>query len=257
MKLRNLWNKQHPDVKIAGRKTRDIWKSLNKNLESVCKNELCWLQQKFVKGKVGKNLREKTFAPTHPVSWNAKKSEWLDSLDISAVMKQYESEHDDFEFLGPSPIDFDVKQGKTCVWDEICECDIKKKYNAGIHKLGFIFNLDPHYKGGSHWVSMFVDLDKNYIFFMDSNGIKVPSEIKVLANRLKAQAKEGLSKKLRFIDNAPTEHQYADGQCGMYCLFVIVQLLKGKLKPQQIKRRRITDEKMQDFRSVFYNAPEP
>ena len=80
-------------------------------------------------------------------------NEWLNSLDISRVMKQYENDYKCFDFLGPSPIDFDTfKENNECVWDEICNFDLNKSYTKGKRKFGFIFNLDPHYKGGSHWV---------------------------------------------------------------------------------------------------------
>ncbi len=45
-------------------------------------------------------------------------NEWLTSIDILNVMKQYEDKHDDFDFIGPSPIDFDThKMRGECVWD--------------------------------------------------------------------------------------------------------------------------------------------
>ena len=116
-----------------------------------------------------------------------------------------------------------------------------------------IFNLDPHYKGGSHWVSLFVDLDDNYIFFLDSNGVKIPKEIKVLVKRLQKQAKDGLHKKLKFIDNAPMEHQHENTECGIYSLYNIISLLTKKKTPHQIKRTRITDKEMEEYRSIFFN----
>ena len=37
---------------------------------------------------------------------------------------------------------------------EICNFNLNKMIKNK-KKIGFIFNLDPHTKGGSHWVSMF------------------------------------------------------------------------------------------------------
>ena len=89
---------------------------------------------------------------------------------------------------------------------------------------------------------------------MDSNGDKIPDEVKLLVNRIKQQGKEGLHKKLRFIDNAPMEHQYENTECGIYSLYTIVQLLLEKKTPQTLRRRRIPDEDMEEFRSIFFNA---
>jgi len=115
-----------------------------------------------------------------------------------------------------------------------------------------IFNLDPHYKEGSHWVAMFLDLDKNFIFFLDSNGIEIPSEINVLKNRIKKQCKDDLHKKIKFIDNAPTVHQEKDGECGMYSIYTVVMLLDEKLTPRRIKNKPISDDKMNKYRKIFY-----
>ena len=252
--LRDMWNKQHPDRKITSRKSYDIWDKLNVYLAQVCENEICWLEQKFSKGDIAKRLKKIHFAPMQPVKWKKNKNEWLNSLDITNVMKQYEHDYKDFQFLGPSPIDFDLVKDNKCIEEEICKCNVCDKYNEGINKIGFIFNLDPHYKGGSHWVSLFVNLDENYIFFLDSNGIKIPKEIKQLVNRMQKQAKEGLHKKLRFIDNAPMEHQHENTECGMYSLYNIISLLTKQKTPRQIKNKRIPDADMEEFRSIFFNA---
>ena len=59
-------------------------------------------------------------------------------------MRQYEEKYPDFEFLGPSPIDFDThKMHGECVWDELYKFSLKKTKDDGIKKVGIIFNLDP------------------------------------------------------------------------------------------------------------------
>ena len=44
-----------------------------------------------------------------PLKWKENKNEWLNTLDIEAVMKQYEKKYNNFIFIGPVPIDFDHK----------------------------------------------------------------------------------------------------------------------------------------------------
>ena len=42
-------------------------------------------------------------------------------------MKQYENVYKCFEFLGPSPIDYDTHMHNgDCVWEDLCEFNLKK-----------------------------------------------------------------------------------------------------------------------------------
>jgi hypothetical protein len=257
--MRNLWNAKHPDKQIKSKDPNGVWKKFDTYLQHVCTSESCWLKQQFIDKNIASNIFEESFTPAKPQKWKINPVEWLDSLDIEKVMHQYENENDNFEFLGPSPIDFDAiaKGGNDCVFDEICNLNIEEKYNKGIKNLGFIFNLDPHYKSGSHWVSLFVNLDTNYIFFLDTNGNYIPEQVKQLVKRIKTQCKSDLHKKMRFIDNAPRRHQHEGTECGIYCLYAIVSQLKGIHTPQWIKRNRIPDNEMKEFRDIFYTDRSP
>ena len=56
------------------------------------------------------------------------------------------------------PIDFDYKDSLgRCVSEELCNINFIKLIKKGIKFIGIVFNLDPHYKPGIHWVSMFID----------------------------------------------------------------------------------------------------
>jgi len=87
--------------------------------------------------------------------------------------------------------------------------------------LGIVFNLDKHDDPGSHWVSMFVDLEDDFIFYLDSAGEEIQPEIKALAERI---IEQGLAmpnkKKIHFYENYPVEHQMGNNECGMYALFL-------------------------------------
>ena len=82
-------------------------------------------------------------------------NEWLSSVDIESVMHQYEDIYPEFKFLGPSPIDFDSRiQFRRCVCGLKFNIDVNQLKDGKI-KIAFIFNTDPHYKSGSHWIAMF------------------------------------------------------------------------------------------------------
>ena len=190
LKLRKYWNIRHPDVEIKSKEPRKIWNMLKKYMSGTCSTEKCWLKQKFMKNKMGKELLKYTFAPSAPTTWKSNPREWLNSLDLENIMKQYERYYKNFLFIGPSPIDFDAKLvDNECVWEELCKFDLKKIIAKNKNKLGLIFNLDPHYKSGSHWVSMFINIPQRYIFYFDSNGDKMPEEIKILIERIKLSRK--------------------------------------------------------------------
>ena len=130
-KLRDLWNVRHPDAQIKTNDLKTIWAFLQENLQNVCDKESCWLNQKFVDVKTSKALSE-SFAPVAPASWKKKPTEWLSSTDILKVMKQYEKAYKCFEFMGPSPIDYDTKQiYGECVWQELCEFNLQEQIKKG------------------------------------------------------------------------------------------------------------------------------
>ena len=116
-KLRNLWNKRHPDELIQSNEPREIWNKLNEYMKHVCNKESCWLKQNFTIGNLDNELSD-SFAPESPQEWKSNPNEWLSSMDIIKVMKQYEQAYKCFEFIGPSPIDYDKKKlYGECVWD--------------------------------------------------------------------------------------------------------------------------------------------
>jgi hypothetical protein len=252
--LKNYWNKRHPDLLITTNNPREIWKLLKKYMDDVCDRESCWLKQNFIKDNLNRELTHSTFAPQSPYTWKSNKNQWLTSLDIDKVMKQYEDVYKFFEFIGPSPIDFDSHQKyNECVWEELCKFDLSNYINRGKTKIGIIFNTDPHYKEGSHWISLFINIKDKYIFYFDSNGDKIPNEIKKLIERIKSQANQlGISFKV--LDNYGVEHQRGNSECGMYSLYFIIELLNENKLPEFFLKERIDDQEMEKLRNKYFNS---
>ena len=170
-------------------------------------------------------------------------------------MKQYEKAYKCFDFIGPSPIDFDTRKlYGECVWDELCNFSVAEQMKNGKTKIGMIFNTDPHNKPGQHWISMFVNIKKKQIFFFDSVGDKPSKEIMVLVNRIKEQ---GLKMNppiiFKYDSNEGFEHQYGDTECGIYSLFFIVHMLEDKLTSHYLKTHILKDAYMNKFRKVYFN----
>lgn len=253
-KLRDLWNARHPDVLIKSNDVKDIWVSLKNYMANTCNKESCWLKQGFVDGKLNSEL-ETSFAPESPKEWKKNPNEWLSSVDILSVMKQYEKQYKCFEFIGPSPIDYDThKLYGECVWEELCHFNLQSQIDSGKTKIGVIFNLDPHYLGGSHWVSMFINIKKKRIFYFDSAGEKIPTRIMNFANTVISQGKTTVPKiNFMFDQNYPVEHQYGNTECGVYGLFFIVHMLEDKITSHYLKNHILKDDYMQKFRQIYFN----
>ena len=116
-----------------------------------------------------------------------KKTKQAPKINMS---KTLESAYSNFAFIGPSPIDFDTpKVYNTCVWDELCKFDLAKYIKRGKRKIGNIFNVDPHYKEGSHWTALYIDIHKQYIFYFNSTGEKVLPPIKKFIKRVIKQGR--------------------------------------------------------------------
>jgi hypothetical protein len=254
IKLRDLWNERHPDNQIKTNKTQEIHKKLANNLSNVCNKESCWLKQKFTQHKLDEQFSD-SFAPESPDEWKENPNEWLTSSDIINVMKQYEKAYKCFDFIGPSPIDFDTKKMfGECVWEELCNFNLAEQIKNGKTKIGMIFNTHPHTKPGEHWLSMFINIKKGKIFFFDSVGYKIPDKIMILVNRIIEQG-NNLNPKINFIfdQNYPVEHQYENTECGMYSLYFIIHMLEDKITEHYLKTHILKDEYIEKFRKIYFN----
>jgi len=271
VKIKDEYNKSKPESqKIKDTDYNAIWHQLKKRLV-FCKKEKCWLNQ--IKNTELKNqIDQYIFAPKQPPEWKENPNAWLSNFDILAVLKQYEEAYPAFEFIGPTPIDFDTRlpdQGEEkCVTQDLCNFSLKQQIERGKRKIGICFNLSPHNSGGSHWVSLFIDLDDTHIYYMDSNGFKPPKEIKVFIDRVIKQGAE-LTPPIDFkITTNNIEHQSGNTECGMYSLFFITTMLVGqveiddthKIKNMRLKDKirlfssvRIPDSYVQQLRNTFFN----
>ena len=252
IELKELWNMRHPDKMINTNNPKEIWDYLRQYMKGICNKESCWLKQNFISSnKITSFIDE--FAPLSPKEWKTNPNEWLSSVDITSVMKQYEKAYKCFEFFGPSPIDFDSKLlDNKCVWDDICNLNLEDQIKRGKTKLGFIFNTDPHYKSGQHWISLFINIKKGKIFFFDSAGNKIPPQIQKLVDKVTQQGKQ-LKIKMIFDQNYPVEHQYGNTECGVYSIYFIVHMLEDTVTGYYLKNHVLKDKYMQKFRKLYFN----
>lgn len=165
---------------------------------SSCQNALCmkeWAntmakhnQQSSVLDLSTNRLLGKYLKPTQPQEWEEKQNTWLNTLDINAVMKQYEDKYKDFYYVGAVPNDFDTILSGKCVDEKLCKINVADLYSKGKRKIGVVFNTDPSTQGGSHWISLFMSLDNGGICYIDSTGNPPSREVTQLMIRLQNQA---------------------------------------------------------------------
>jgi len=265
LELKKSFNDNHKDNKIYAHKPKDIWREL-KNKIKDCNREDCWLKE--LKDKTRKELlSEQLFAPKQPSKWKDHPNTWLSNVDILKVLKQYEGAYPEFEFIGPTPIDFDSKPevyNNQCVWKDLCAFNLKDKIGKK-KKIGIIFNLDKHNEPGSHWTSLFIDLEKDFVFYLDSAGDKMPGEVDVLVKRIIEQGLYlDIPKKMTFYENYPFVHQEENTECGMYSLYFIITMLTNKKKDVEFKtisdkinyflKTKIKDDEAFNYRKIYFNV---
>lgn len=267
--IKKEFNKVNPpNNRINSDNIKEIWYELKKKM-NCNKNSFddCWYNK--IKNIELRNKIEKyIFAPTHPKSWNKNPNEWLSNYDILKILKQYEITYPYFKFFEPTTIDFDLKLSKNrCISDELCNINIIDYIRNKKSEFGFIFNLDTHEGGGTHWVSLYFSFTDKYIFYFNSSGESIPKEIRDLKNRIIKQINDKTSEIIKFYQNAPYDHQKGNNECGMYSLYFITTMLTKKIDNKLVDistlikyfkgkyNGRITDKKMNDMRWNLFNSP--
>lgn len=204
------------------------------------------------------SLARKYLRPPAPKAWISDPDMWLDSNNIADVMNQYEvaltkDGKKEFEFMGPFPIDFAApdpynRSGeKKCLQREICEIRVEKAIANGVKSIGIVYNLDPHYKSGSHWVANYIDLVHHVCYYFDSYGIEPPPQVATFMKWLTTQDPK---MKLQY---SKRQLQHKNTECGMFCIYVIIRLLEGD-EFVEITRRKPKDEDMLDDRNWVFST---
>jgi hypothetical protein len=206
-------------------------------------------------------LAQMYLRPPMPESWNRTDGNdetigWLDSQNIRDVMKQYEEAFPKFKFYGPYPIDFAAPEdssakskgsSKDCLVDEMCELDLDGKELEGKEHIGIVFNLDPHFKEGSHWMALYINIPQKRCYFFDSYGMRPPRQIYKFMQWLSIQEPN-----IQLGWNG-RRFQRSEGECGMYCLYFLDRMIAGEAF-LKFCRSMPSDKFMKDMRDWMYST---
>jgi|TARA_B100000886_G_C20372472_1_gene470233 hypothetical protein len=240
-----------------------------------CKDQLCWLDQTFVKRLNNENINKFTFRPFGP----NKKYDWLSTLDINAVVEQYEKNKNDFIFLGAVPYDFQEIEPEldNMDFDKLRNGELNENFNQGkkTNKMGMVINLDDHTKGGSHWVSLFANFDKNQIYFFDSFAKPPGKKIKKFINKIAKYMYKNkynkdlfvnhVIKKMKNQENSTSvdklnkfdirhntiQHQFNNSECGVYSINFLVRLANGETF-DDITKNILGDKFINNCRKTYF-----
>lgn len=224
---------------------------------SVCRegDDHCIIDNLNIDVSQKNHLRKAFLRPRYPEEWRSDPDAWLSNFDIMKVMKQYEEEDPTFKFMPIQSIDFSapspyVKDKLQCLSPDMCQLNLHKEYKKGIRSIGIIFNLDPHYKGGSHWVGLFIcikDIRRPWCGYFDSYGYAVPKFIARFMRSLKLQCRD-----IKLMYNA-RRFQYSHSECGMFSMFFILSMLDG-IPFRTFCKNPVDDKYMLKLRKILFTG---
>lgn len=254
VKMAEAYNLENPDDIIKLDSTKEtlnpnqykkyLLKQFKKRLDGKCNDQRCWVKQNFIKRlekEYQEDLKTNTFRPKGPGG----KFEWLNTLNIDQVMKQYESKYPEFKFLGAVPADFDNLPELG-----IKDLDFKKLMEGGKTKIGVVFNTDESWKSGQHWNSLYADLKDGKVYFSDSYGVPPEKRVRKLMTRIAQFIQTGLGKK-PVVEHNKLQHQRSNSECGQYSINFILRLLRGD-SFEELTKKRIPDSIVNKCRNVYF-----
>jgi hypothetical protein len=243
--LKKIANKLNKDSRFAGYKNINI-KSITKNnkkkaIKEIQKKLNCKKYLDFCVIEKEQDFYDEiktAIKPKGPIN----KTEWLSTLDIRAVMEQYEKKYKGFNFIGPFPIDFDA------IYEELSNLNLKKLCKED-KKIGMVFNTDYSNGPGEHWISLFLDLKDRTLCFFDSVGDKPPMQVWKLIKRIEKQSK-AMKCPIKIIVNKK-QFQFDNASCGVWSIWHIISRLRGE-SCSYIYNRTATDKLMYKKRKEYF-----
>lgn len=222
-------------------------KEIGKRVGSKCTTQKCWGTLEFTK-HMEKAARNEFLKYTHRPNSTQGRFDWLSTFNIDDSMAQYERKYKDFKFFGAVPMDF---ADLNLPINKVNYDDLLKQ---GISKLGIIFNLDEHYKSGSHWVGMFTDLKNPRILYFDSYGVKPEPRVRKLMRDQARYLQRSHNIKLDdiYIGENSIQHQRENSECGVYSMNFLIRMARGD-DFDKLCNDPIPDKKINKCRSIYFD----
>lgn len=253
--IANEFNKKYEKKIDIKDDKKYLLKQLVERLSDKCNTQHCWLTLDFVKSINNNDILKNTFLPLGPSG-----TKWLDTSNIDNTLYQYEIAYNDFKSFGAHPIDFD-----DLSYTGIKNINFDELFNKGIYRIGFVFNLDEHYKSGSHWVALYANIKNPQIYYYDSYGHKPPKRVRILMARIANWCNKSndidhnnLFQFTKFpIKYNKKRHQFKNSECGVFSISFILRLLKGiSFDDIEENKKQINDDVINKCRNVYFTHKE-
>lgn len=231
-------------IPIHGRTKKQLYSDIKNSIkECYGKDELCWIEQKYIFNGLNKQDKNNaifyTFRPT-PDKGNSKNKDWrLSTNDINNVLRQYQKVYPDFKSFGAVPSDFNT----TNIINTIT-------HNTTKQKFGIVINDDPSTLPGSHWVAVFIKKDNNKknttIEYYDSYGQKPITSISKFIHKLKKTLEHNNHNVTIKINK--NKIQKSKNECGMFSINFIISRLRGNC----FTCIKNTDQEVHQYRYTYF-----
>lgn len=262
----------HPMHRITENKFKSfklLHEALGNKFAHACdKNDTeCWIG--LVQDPNKTRILLNNFRPPMDPVWKVNRNTLLNTTDIMRALKPYEKQYNDFHFLGVFPLDFtDTNSGyfsnNQCVVGNLCRFDIRTSIKNKKTQFGLVVNLDKYGKPGSHWVAVYINVDKKdprYGFhFYDSYGRQEPVQIQTFYKRIAVQLGNGSGASSRTaipFNRNTTRHQYKFSECGMFSMVFIILCLENKITIADIFNKKLypgADDAVNVLRPILYKS---
>lgn len=104
---------------------------------------------------------------------------------------------------------------------------------------------------GSHWVVFLVDAERGLCDYFDSYG-KPPRKFMKSMHTFVAKSSSKILNKPILLRHSNTQHQKAQGQCGVYVIWYALERFKGT---RNLGSQTIGDESMCNMRRLYFKEP--
>lgn len=203
------------------------------------------------------------YMPMKPYTWYLNPTEWLDSVNITDVLRRYEMCErgiaTKFKFIGTYPRDFandsrhnyevGTYETKYCLCPHMCEL-----HYDNINTIGIVFNNDNHHNSGSHWTACYISTEKTNkerygIWYYDSYGKMPVDDINKFLLYLQSTSSDPDFK----VHYNNVRKQYESSECGIYSIVFIIYCLTTDYSFDEIcSSRMLPDAEMFKYRDVLF-----
>jgi hypothetical protein len=231
-----------PENEPESMRKKMLHDALSQRFSTYCRqNESCWLDNielneslKQISPELHKDIHSSILKPKGTQG----KSDWLSTVEIDAVLQQFEKLFDDFKYVGCYPSDY------FRLYPEAFPFSAFNKYR----QLGLVLNLDSSDQPGSHWVAIFfenIGHGETRVEYFDATGRPPNTNIEDLLSAIQTKLPG-----MQYSEN-DFPHQRGNNECGVYSLYFILERLTGT-PFEQLGRKRIKDSSMNRFREFLF-----